>query len=263
MANINISELPLVSTATDSDVLILNVDNEITNAITFANFKANLNIFVNPGYFPDGTQVAPSISFVNDQNTGLFRPGNDQIGFTTGGSQCGVFNAQGFLGIGVNAPIANLQVAGDVQFDVSNTASVKFDIATGSTDALISTAAITPLLFGVNETESFRIDTEGSTLFGTTVNDDDSQVVVGGQLDVQGALFSNGGTDNHLKIGNDAVTFVEFNAAGAAAFGGTEYGSLNDFLLSNGDTAPPTFQTVNANSVMFDFRLYPNIDTAP
>ena len=263
MANINISELPLVSTATDSDVLILNVDNEITNAITFANFKANLNIFVNPGYFPDGSQVAPSISFINDQNTGFFRPGNDQIGFTTGGSQCGVFNAQGNFGIGVNSPIAKLQVSGDSQFDVSDSSSVKIDVADGSTDALISTNDLTPLLFGVNESESFRLAPDGSALFGTTVNTDSSKVVVGGQLDVQGALFSNGGTDNHLKIGNDIVTFVEFNDQGAAAFGGTEYGALNDFLVSNGPTAPPVFQTINANSVMFDFRLYPNIDTAP
>ena len=71
MTSININELPLVSTATNTDVLILNVNNTLTSAITFQDFSANLNVFTNPGKFPDGTAADPSITFVNNDNNDI------------------------------------------------------------------------------------------------------------------------------------------------------------------------------------------------
>lgn len=42
-----------------------------------------------------GTASAPSITFTGDTNTGIYSPGADRIGFTTGGSQRGEFDASG------------------------------------------------------------------------------------------------------------------------------------------------------------------------
>lgn len=39
------------------------------------------------GYFADGTAAAPGYAFGNDTNTGFYRIGADNIGFTTGGAQ--------------------------------------------------------------------------------------------------------------------------------------------------------------------------------
>lgn len=36
--------------------------------------------------FPDGTAAAPSITFINDTDTGIYRRGADQLGFTAGGA---------------------------------------------------------------------------------------------------------------------------------------------------------------------------------
>ena len=56
----------------------------------------------------DGTAAAPSISFSADTNTGLFRPGADQIGFTTGGTSAMTISGSN-VGIGT-APATNLHV---------------------------------------------------------------------------------------------------------------------------------------------------------
>lgn len=42
-----------------------------------------------------GTAAAPSITFTGDTNTGIYSPGADRIGFTTGGTQRGEFDSSG------------------------------------------------------------------------------------------------------------------------------------------------------------------------
>jgi hypothetical protein len=42
-----------------------------------------------------GSAAAPSITFSNDTNTGIFSPGADRIGFAEGGTQVGEFDASG------------------------------------------------------------------------------------------------------------------------------------------------------------------------
>lgn len=53
----------------------------------------------------DGTAGAPSISFSADTDTGVYRPGADQIGFTTGGSERVHIASDGVVSIGTsNSP---------------------------------------------------------------------------------------------------------------------------------------------------------------
>lgn len=48
--------------------------------------NAELDVDV-PVRVPDGTENIPSLSFSYDDNTGVFRPGTDTIGISTGGSE--------------------------------------------------------------------------------------------------------------------------------------------------------------------------------
>ena len=88
MAEINIKSLPLVTTPSDDDVLVINVGNEITSGITYGNLKTtNLGI----GYFDDGTVAEPSITFTTATDTGLYRSGNDTdngVSITSNGLNC-------------------------------------------------------------------------------------------------------------------------------------------------------------------------------
>ena len=56
---------------------------------------ANSDITSITGLTTDGSAAAPSLAFSTDANTGLFRPGADQLGFTTGGTSRVVIDSSG------------------------------------------------------------------------------------------------------------------------------------------------------------------------
>ena len=60
--------------------------------------------------FLDGTELRPSITFIKDDNTGIYRPGSNTIGFTTGGTM-DVVMSSGFVGIGTLAPDEKLTIS--------------------------------------------------------------------------------------------------------------------------------------------------------
>lgn len=62
--------------------------------------------------FTDGTVGAPSISFVNNTNTGIYRPVNKTIGFSIDGTEKMRINASGNVGIGTTNPSYVLDVSG-------------------------------------------------------------------------------------------------------------------------------------------------------
>ena len=262
MANIQINELPVVTTADATDFLVINVGNTVTSAISFQNFSADLNVFTKPGYFPDGTAVAPSISFENDQNTGFYRVANDKVGISTAGTQRVVIDGTGNFGINAPNPVARFQVGGDSQFDVSASATVLLKKSDTSNDPVFTTQSITPLLMGVNNSEKMRIDSDGSVLIGTTTNTNSSKLAVNGQVDIQNALISNGGTSNNLKFSANSVDFLQFNESGAAAFN-NDYGTQGMVLVSQGTGAAPEWVNTSIDPDFFDFRNLPNIDTTP
>ena len=104
---------------------------------TFHVANGNQALFSN-----SGTAAAPSISFDNDQNTGLFNPGNaDVIGFATQGAERMRIDQAGIVGIGTTNPASGykLEVNGAVHitdgnqavFSATNTAnapSISFSI---------------------------------------------------------------------------------------------------------------------------------------
>lgn len=60
----------------------------------------------------DGTAAAPAYSFSADLNTGLFRPTDDVIGFSTGGTERVRVSATGKVGVGTTSPTNVLDVSG-------------------------------------------------------------------------------------------------------------------------------------------------------
>jgi microcystin-dependent protein len=46
----------------------------------------------------DGNVLLPGISFINDANTGIFRPASDQLAIAVGGVQVALFTSDGFQG---------------------------------------------------------------------------------------------------------------------------------------------------------------------
>ena len=64
------------------------------------------------GKFTDGSESAPSISFDADQDTGIFSPAANKLGFSTGGSRKLTIDSNGRVGIGTNDPSQLLEISG-------------------------------------------------------------------------------------------------------------------------------------------------------
>ena len=93
-----------VSTFT-SDVDI-NASVDISSNLTIA----GVSTFQDTALFDDGTEAKPSISFINDTDLGLYRPVDNEIAFTNGGSESIRITSDGRVGIGTTQPFSKLSV---------------------------------------------------------------------------------------------------------------------------------------------------------
>ena len=62
----------------------------------------------------DGSSATPSITFFDDTNTGLFRPGTDQLGISTGGVTSSVFNSSGMRIPGITSSFLATNSTGQI-----------------------------------------------------------------------------------------------------------------------------------------------------
>jgi len=140
-----------------------------------------------------GTEAAPSHTFINDPDNGMFRSATNQIAFSTGGSTALTIDSSGKVGIGETDPDELLHIAstgtvkfrltdnrtsiadnsqyGVIQFEQrdSNTPGVSLEIAALMTDTSNGATALqiktgTPATI----TERLRIDSNGRVMIGTT-----------------------------------------------------------------------------------------------
>ena len=105
MANIKITELTALTDPASTDVLpIVDVVADVTKKISIADLLENAG---------SGTAAAPGIAFDGDSNTGIYRPGADQLAFATNGAQALYINSSGNVGIGTSSPDARLHSRAD------------------------------------------------------------------------------------------------------------------------------------------------------
>jgi len=55
--------------------------------------------FLTSPFLPNGTAANPGLPFEDDTDTGLFRPGDNQLGIAAGGAKVGEFNSNGYMGL--------------------------------------------------------------------------------------------------------------------------------------------------------------------
>ena len=199
LQDVLISELPRIDEFSYDDLLVLDVKKtgrEVfeTHAITWGHLSGVYPPGSGPGgggggddidneiilrgvvKFIDGTELRPSITFIKDDNTGFYRPRDNTIGVTTGGTRCMVWSDQR-VGIGTDFPDDMLHLQeGNLRItlgDNNNNLYLGSSNRSRGGDPSIQSLGTNPLTFHVNEQEWFRIDQYGAfgLRFGKTILD--------------------------------------------------------------------------------------------
>jgi hypothetical protein len=112
--------------------------------------------------FSDGSAAAPSITNLDDTNTGIFFPAADTIAFAEGGAEVARFDSSGNLLVGItsNGQNAKLNVQGGYAYFQESGSAAELYIRSGynTTDAAIQVVSNDPLLFVTNNSERMRIN---------------------------------------------------------------------------------------------------------
>ena len=94
MANVKITELTAYTNPDSTDVLpIVDVGADVTKKISIADLLENAG---------SGTAAAPGIAFDGDSNTGIYRPGADQVAISTNGTGRLFVDSSGRLLVGTS-----------------------------------------------------------------------------------------------------------------------------------------------------------------
>ncbi|MEK9644150.1 MAG: hypothetical protein VW547_01260, partial [Alphaproteobacteria bacterium] len=149
-----------------------------------------------------GTVSAPSYSFDNDLNTGIYPAGADTLGFATGGTSRVVIDSSGRVGIGTASPGSLLQMykaSADSVLRIENTGNGNSSGIDFYRERLSGTGVVGGSIF---------IDSDTSTNLATLYIQAQS---AGAQSGVTGALAANNGA--RIKVGSAGVISFENGAS--------------------------------------------------
>ena len=243
MADILISQLPKTEAAGDADLLIIDSFDSatggiVTNAIKWSDLYTKIQSFPQGIKFPDGTALQPSITFVNDTNTGFYRHAEDTIALSTNGLTRLVVNGNGNVGINTLAPEEKLHVQeGNITVKYGDTNQLKIQAADGGM-SFRQTKSL-PLTFATNDITRVTVSSDGRVLIGTAELNSDAMLRVEGVIQSgTGTLGSVGGVTT-IGVNTNTTTNVLFlNSDGAIANKNQNYGNAGQALLSGGPGQP-------------------------
>ena len=176
MANVKITELTALTDPASSDVLpIVDVGADTTKKVTIADLLENAG---------DGAAATPAFSFDNDKNTGIYRPGTDQLALVTGGTSRLFIDSSGNVGINNSSPSSYNASADNLVVGSTGDNGITIATGTGSQGSLFfadgtSGSAVAEgyliyvhssnyMALGTGNAERLRIDSSGRLLVGTT-----------------------------------------------------------------------------------------------
>ncbi|MEL0332148.1 MAG: hypothetical protein VW982_08040, partial [Candidatus Poseidoniales archaeon] len=240
MADILISQLPRTTVADGEDLLIIDSNQNSGTIVTHAIAVKHL---IRDIQFEDGTAVAPSITFINDTNTGFYRPGDDTIGFTTAGINRMVIGPTGNVGIGTQTPTEKLTVSNG-KISLQNGGNNELVLEARDGGAGVTQKGPLPLVFATDDVKRVAINETGVVLVNTEQVLADVQMHIGG-----GSLVVNGGDFTGTASGEVVIGYrttgykqlLKLNLQGALANTLDEYGTAGQVLTSGGEGAPFTW----------------------
>ena len=144
-------------------------------------------LILSTGLFASGTESEPSITFVDDTNTGFYNAAANEVRVTTNGNDRLTVDSAGNVGIGTSDPQTQLTVRGSTpRITLEPTADtqncrLQFTTTDGTIQSTIQAGGVlgSQISFVQSSSESMRIDSDGRLLVGTTSNNGvDANLVV-------------------------------------------------------------------------------------
>ena len=99
----------LIDDQTQGNTNNIGIDTQVSSGANKWNIYASgtaANYFAGQAQFANGSVGTPSISNINDTNTGIFFPAADTIGFVEGGVEVARFDNAANFGVGTTSPVA-------------------------------------------------------------------------------------------------------------------------------------------------------------
>jgi hypothetical protein len=205
-----------------------------------------------------GTASAPTYGFNSDGNTGIFTPGADLIGFSTGGTERLRISSTGAVGVGTTSPFAKLSVhtnngdTNEVLFAIgSSTAS-----ATSTLFSVSNTGLITGLNFSLSNGTTSALAVTGSSTITGALNSVASNLL-GSTTLLGNSLFTNATTTSFAISGISSDSILKTTTGGAiiAAVAGTDFVTGAGLTAAFPFTATTNFgATANSTSTAIWFQ---------
>ena len=130
--------------------------------------------------FASGTVSAPTITFIDDNNTGIYEPAADTVAITTAATERLRVDSSGNVGIDTTSPAAKLEIGNIVQSGSEEVLTIDradgtqlYSIGWNSTSNEVSFSGNTKnFVFknGSSSSETMRIDSSGNLLIGTSTS---------------------------------------------------------------------------------------------
>ena len=223
MADIKITDLAGYSNPVSTDVLpIVDVGNDLTKKVSIADLLENA---------ATGSASAPAFAFDGDNDTGIYRPGANQVAISTGGTERIRILSSGKIGIGVTAQSSKLEVNGSI--GIGRTAGgYTFRESPGGTErAGIRSSSSNDLIFNTGSAnEQMRLTNSG---VGIGTSSPSAPLDVIGKVQTSGGFFvgnTAGSSITALEIKQPSTVtsgrFIKLQISDAAS-AGDKYAQIN------------------------------------
>ena len=154
----------------------------------------------------DGTAGAPGLSFPGDEDTGVFKPNNNRIAFSNGGSETVRIEASGNVGIGTISPAQKLAVNGSIGGNVirlltdGSAAAPSFRFNDDDNGFYTGVDQLHVVTGGL---DAITVDATQNVGIGTTTPEHELDVT--GDISATGSLISDGGEVQMNSVGDVVI----------------------------------------------------------